>query len=282
MKSEPPYLYVHDNPINHVDPSGLIPPLPPPRPGGDPEQDLWALVEAARSVYSKQGLVVNCRKQKDDGQHPSDTVGDIFVDFVCEYGPNPRVFREYDRLTQELKKTHVVSEIRDEFYNSPPWQQGVEGGKRFVTAFFWATVDKVMQGTSITHFLGGFSYKVRLVGSEVKFRIENNTNRQSGTRLIPGSGAGDSIEAALDRGESASEIFEKLVRGEIVSILTLKTREETNDLRNEGGGNFRQRFEWDEPFDECRFINRNPWTIIPGYPHFAPLYPHGGPWIMTE
>jgi hypothetical protein len=266
VESEPPYQYVRGNPVNLTDPSGWV--VKCNLPDGwkwmcDTEgtigdliakAPLVAAVQISRWAYSTNGLV-NCASTNDNGQHPSDTVDDVFVDFVCEYGRNPRRFSDNDQLTKELAQSSIVSKLRDKFYDSPPWNKGISGTEGFrVNQFIMATKDsiEIRRWNSVTHFLGGFRYDIKLVGSKIRFHIRNTTSRQSGTRIIPGSGGGGSIEEALNKGESFSTIRDKMIRGEITSILKSQTRNETNNDQGVGGGSYIQIFEWHEFFDLCK------------------------------
>ncbi len=270
VESEPPYAYVGGNVVNLTDPTGWVTKCNLPNGWkwmcdvegtiggfvGEPigKASLVAAVQFTQWAYSTNGFI-NCANIKDDGQLPSDTVDDVFVDFVCEYGPNPRHFSDNDQLTKELAQSHIISKLRNDFYNSPPWNEGISGTEKFrVNQFIMATKDsiEVRRWKSVTHFLGGFTYDIKLIGSKIKFHIRNTTGRQSGTRIIPGSGSGGSIEDALSRGETFWAIRDKVIRGEITSILRNQTRNETNNSQGVGGGNYIQIFEWRELFDLCK------------------------------
>jgi len=235
------YVYTENNPANLVDPSGLYPPFPQKR------IDFW------KWVYSKEGLI-KCSNSQDDGQHSCDTVADLFIDYVCEYGPETRVFDDDDLLTKQLATSRIVAELRQQFYQSG--ERGIKGEARFnVPEFLEATLDSfkkwdaadssgsrdvtyLLRFVDVTHWLGSFEYEVRKgTGDRIRFWVKNETNLASGTRN-PGVFEGVSLEEIMANPDLASL--------DIVSVLKPKTRAETVDP--EGGGTMYQIFLWYEPY----------------------------------
>ena len=107
------YIYVGNNPLNVKDPTGLFPspefPWPWKWPAG-------MVVDLVKGSYCKIGLFRFCFFNPDNGQWPSDTVDDLFTDFVCEYGPEHRRFYANAHLTQQLARSYTVHMLRWRFY----------------------------------------------------------------------------------------------------------------------------------------------------------------------
>jgi RHS repeat-associated protein len=235
------YVYAENNPTNLVDPSGLYPPFPQKR------IDFW------KWVYSQDGLI-ECSRYRDDGQHSYDTVADLFIDYVCEYGPETRIFNETDLLTKQLAASRIIAELRQQFRQSG--EQGIRGEKRFnIPEFLGATLDSfktwdvsnssrgldityLLKFVDVTHWLGSFEYEVRKGPEDrIRFWVKNETNLASGTRN-PGVFEGVSLEEIMENPDLASL--------STISVLKPKTRTET--VYPEGGGTMYQIFLWYEPY----------------------------------
>jgi hypothetical protein len=226
------------------------------------DMSLGQTIRLAKHVYSKQGAF-NCEAVPDDGRYLStDTVSDLWYDYLCERGPEQRTFDGDDPLTRELAAAELVDQIRREFY-----QQDVgktEGALKFnVGEFMSATLDmllKVKQQPekiefSLTHFMGSFSYSVERVGDRLHFTVENQTDLASGTHLplrFPDAGYTQSLEGLVaEKPQLADAFLMELLQSNrypIISVLEAKSRDETREAVAEGGGNLRQTFTWSEPY----------------------------------
>ena len=225
-------------------------------------------VELAKSVYSQAGWLYICAFHHDDGQWPSDEVGDLLRDYVCEYGPSPRYFYADAHLTQQLARSYTIHQLREKFYGgeiADGEQRGYEFG---IPEFFWATIDTLLESdwvfnqgppVNVTHFLGSFEYTISQSGSdEVRFLVDNETELASGTRIppilggvLPTSAEARSVEEVIEEYPllwlaPLSTIIDFFP---IISILKPQTREETSGL--EGGGTMEQVFVWREQYFAC-------------------------------
>lgn len=269
--------YVGGNPVNWVDPSGRCP--APGVPECDdpwlPFRDWWengpigtytgplgyyrAFVHFWRWVYRKDNSTWNCdvngdgQYNDDDGiNNPSDTSYDLVRDFVCEYGPQTRYFNEQDQSTKNLRNSAGITIARNKFY----WfgkDTGVKEDERkfgVYEALIEANLDLPFD-RGVSHILGGYSYKIERLGPLLRFRVENNMTRESGTR-VPLSYEGITHEDILDN--------PSLIGAPVVSVLRPQPREQTIDPV--GGGNMRMIYYWHEFYDECR----HPIILYPNAP----------------
>ena len=228
-------------------------------------------VELAKSVYSKAGWLYVCALHPDDGQWPSDEIGDLLLDFVCEYGEAQRDFQADAHLTQQLAKSYTIHRLREEFYQGG----GQDLAKEYsfgISEFFWATIDTLLdsdwvfnQGPplNITHFLGTFDCRItRSSSNKVGFRIQNVTDLASGSRIPPILGGVDpnvrrdwtSVEKVLEEHPFLwpAPLMTIVDFFPVLSILEPKTREETGGfLGLEGGGEMKQVFVWQEQYFAC-------------------------------
>jgi RHS repeat-associated protein len=109
-----PYQYGYSDPVLRTDPSGFSPCLTC--------TPIWIRmmtegIKFAQSVYDKQGISRDCTVTLDDGQNDlTDTVHDLYTDFICEYGSRSRFYPFNARLTQELYRTRAIIDYRATFY----------------------------------------------------------------------------------------------------------------------------------------------------------------------
>ncbi len=272
------WLYADANPINHVDPYGKF------SLDFDLEIPAWLAVLTAKTLYSKAGPIKFCLSHPDDGQFNTDSVDDLFTDFVCEYGPANRKFSGYDHLTLQLAKTMTINNLRWQYYKG--WLDPTVHTYSFDNfAFIFATIDTWKEGdqvhsvvspisipVNITHFLGSFEYKIEQSGSSrIKYQVFNDTTLESGTRIPPILGGVDpnqvqkrfSIEEIIWQNPLlANKSVARLIdEYPIISILKSKNREETSFV--EGGGNMEQTFTWYERYDPC--LMNYPWPAVLEY-----------------
>jgi len=267
------YIYAKNNSVLLADPSGLVslsPSLFPPQLG----PTIGEMIDFFEWLYRKDGLI-SCSSIP-DCLSPWDTAWDLFVDFVCEYGPEHRHFDADDYLTYELAASILVYNVRQQFYREGG--QHLSGEMRFnVGEFLLASWDLYLlapfKGTvglllgqepiNITHFLGTWDkYEVTLSGSDrVKFVIVNRTERASGSHF-PGRFPPEYTEyletLAAENPELRSEAaIPFIISNPVISVLAPKSRGETIDP--EGGGTTWQTFTWTERYLGCN----NLWHLPP-------------------
>lgn len=232
-------------------------------------------IKLARLIYSRQGTF-DCSAVPDDHRYlPTDSVRDLWYDYLCERGPQVRHFDGSAGLTRELAQAEMIDRIRREFYRMDG--DVISDTMKFNTEeFVSATLDMLLKARmnpetiefSLTHFMGSFTYSVRREADRVRFTVANQTDLASGTHLplrFPDAGYTQSLETLLAQEPQLEDAFLLEVvqsnRYPIISILEAKTREETRDAVAEGGGNFEQTFTWTEPY-LAEFEALPPW---PGY-----------------
>lgn len=219
-------------------------------------------LKLARLIYAKHGTF-DCDMVPDDGQYlSSDRVRDLWYDYLCERGPEQRVFDGDDPLTRELAASELVDQIRRAYYQE---QADISGAtmKFNVGEFMSATVDMLLKARkgpedvefSLTHFMGSFTYSVERLGDRLYFTIENRTDLASGTHLplrFPDAGYTASLEMLVAQEPQLADAYLlELVQSNkfpIISVLEAKSRQETRDEVDEGGGNLHQTFTWSEPY----------------------------------
>jgi hypothetical protein len=213
-------------------------------------------LDLARTMFS-QGEVFDCSVESPTRQPlPTDTVRELWFDYLCHRGPEHRYLNGHDLLTHDLAASELVDRIRRQFYSGEPLDE--ETLQFNIPEFLSATVDmiSVMQARqryefSITHFIGSFDYSVTREGDRVRFEIHNQTDRASGTHIplrFPDDGYTLSLEELVREKPLLADAFllEVIHSGKypIISILEAKSRAETST--GEGGGNFLQTFTWTE------------------------------------
>jgi len=287
------YVYVRNMPTLLTDPSGLVPPPPhpPPSPSLHPDMTVGELIEFFDWVYDKNGFLM-CGSMPDDGQHPTDIVWDLFVDFVCERGPVHRHFNAYDPLTKELARSSLIHDIRQRFYEgdaAPIPKTEVEFGPR---GFLQATLDNLIAGyaddfihdwpgdsnwrvralhafqhANIIHFMGSFDYEVSLVNSAmVKFSVTNYTGRASGSHFPGRFEEEETLESLVaQHPELASErAVSVILSNPVISVLYDRPRSRT--YGSMGGGTVQQTFMWLEPYPLMGCTNwLPPWPLVLEY-----------------
>ena len=267
-QTQNPYVYVGNNPVRHMDPSGLAPSPPPPawplvlwltflphRPSPIlPSATVGQAIDFWDWVYRKDGGLVDCDWSRFwSFRKETMSAWNLFQEFVCEVGPERRGFEAEDRLTRELAASRIVHEkLRKPFLLGGC--RSIHGREmRFGLAkVLLATQDWVNaeHAINITHFLGSFEYDVvALSPFKARFVIRNRTDRSSGSHIagrfpkkaqyLENIGSG---EEWLNR--RADEIV--YYQPAVVSILRPKHRVETIDP--EGGGDTWQIFTWEEDF----------------------------------
>lgn len=274
--------YALDNPTRYADPAGSAP-LPliaflMSRSAGE-------AVMYAKLFYSKAGSLRKCASEPGHGHSPSNmTVDDLLTDYICERGKTPLQFKGDARLTQQLARSSILQQLRTRFFATG--KQYLKGRQYFDNSeFLGATIDSLHEGDpvrfvlplkrlNITHFLGTFDYEIKRSGFDVHFRITNDTELRSGTRVPPIlGGVHPSQEASATTVEDiiAANPFLASVplpiiiaTNPVISVLSMKRRDETRGL--EGGGTMKQVFEWKEqhPFkcDPLPLALLSPLTVI--------------------
>jgi len=263
------YVYVRNNPVVFADPSGLVPPPPFPAPW----PTIGEIVDYAEWLYRKDGLI-QCTT-KPDSQSPFDTAWDLFVDFVCEYGPEHRHFGSHDYLTLELAQSALVHMLRLRFYLGGG--QPLSGEMRFnVGEFLLAWVDYLAFASgsqqrghvpvNITHFLGSWDrYEVALSEpGKLKFVITNRTDRSSGSH-IPGRFPPEYnwyLDTLVQQSPelASAPAIPFILAYSVVSVLSPKSRAETVDP--EGGGTMWQTFTWEERYPVLGCSGLMPWPNV--------------------
>jgi RHS repeat-associated protein len=248
-----PYAYAQNRPIDLTDPSGLSPIYP----------TIGAVISFWEWAYSKDGWGACDILYKDDGlQLPTDTVGDLIFDYLCERGPDSRTFRASDGLTWDMARSALTDKIRRKFYRGE-LDQSKE--MDFDMAEFWAATVDFLEirypqfPIPIAHFLGGWN-EVKIVPEDgkstrrLRWTIVNQTDRASGTHL-----------PLRHQDQGYRQYLEDLVRKDpelalmpagyewtlpIISVLRPKSRTETSDAvtPKEGGGAYQEIFTWTEDY----------------------------------
>lgn len=232
-------------------------------------------VALAKTSYLKIGPFARCFLYP-DVQSSADTVADLFLDYVCEYGPSHRFFYADAFLTRQLSRSVSVHRLRMAFYQSggatlKNLDPGAEfGNLEFVLATvnslpLWPIVgqpvwDFARSPFDITHFMGTYGYHINKVPGvdRARFEITNQTDLASGSRIPPLMGGVevhdiDKLNAVYvedlitDNPSLGSKHLAWIVQHyDVISILHPRTRDETEGLQ--GGGTMRQTFIWYEAY----------------------------------
>ena len=266
-----PYSYTVNNPANLVDPSGHY----SLRSMGVIWPSIGKLVEFAEWTMSKRGLI-NCDRFSDDRRDSRDDVAfDLFVDFVCEYGPKRRRFTEDDYLTSELAASSVIHQLRRHFYRlggqsliGEEWRfNAPQYGLAFLDLAY-VNIKGTPVGINLTHFLGSFNkYEVQRIGGKIRFTIENRTDRSSFTH-IPARFPPEYfmyLETEIEQNPDlySANVLLYTLANPVISVLKPMAREETSDyaVPSEGGGNMSQIFTCEEIALDCGEW-RLPWPLV--------------------
>jgi len=109
------YQYGYSNPVTMYDPGGLIVGFRCEMLDVCPGTYFFdRRVSDALSIYSKDTW--GCFFRSDDGTADDDDIGDLWIDFIYEFGERDRVFGATARLTQELAQTKLIADFRAQFY----------------------------------------------------------------------------------------------------------------------------------------------------------------------
>ena len=209
------------------------------------------LFDLANFAYNKNNPFWNCYDSSTGRAHlqepsPNDNWYDIVRDFVCEYGPNPRLFTNRDAIAHSIMRSSFMTRARHDFF-----MHGKRSGTRSFgnpIAFFEAEMDhsRNLDHAGAGRILGTYSYQITRKGSDVFYMLWNNMSRESGSR-IP-IRAKFSLEELLQNGslDPQTPLF-NIPR--VKSILQSKERYQTVDP--EGGGNLYMAIMWHEFIPVC-------------------------------
>ena len=250
--------YVEGNPVNYTDPTGNVVCFPGAIGSvlvGTHSFTVGTVIELCKLQYSKTwGLqlypdndgIKEC-PQNDLWAKPN-TVTGLYIDWLCERGPETVEFYGTDPLTQELAHSAIVAGIRSKFYEDRNVsEQILDFG---AVAFAEATLDSAInQKISITHFMGSFKYRIQpLSNGRLSFWISNDTERASGSHFIGRFEPyyqGSLEELVKLRPELRGRVVETVTsQYNVISVLKAKTRSETTG--DEGCGKMTQTFTWSE------------------------------------
>jgi hypothetical protein len=224
-------------------------------------------LQLARSMFSQQEVFDCSTEPQDRLPLPSDTVKELWLDYLCHRGPEHRMLDGSTTLTHDLARSELVDQIRRQFYSGEPLDEATLYFN--IPEFLSATVDMLtmMQELqryefSITHFIGSFDYSVIREGDRIRYVVHNQTDRSSGTHIplrFPEGGYTLSLEELVRQKPTLANAFmlEVIHSGKfpIVSILEAKSRSDM--LPGEGGGNFTQTFTWTE--QDLNLTELPPW-----------------------
>jgi RHS repeat-associated protein len=264
-----PYQYAYSNPVRWTDPSGFMICTDGEICRLGREMVIFTMMGIASQIYDKGTW--GCALRTDDGIFDTDTIDNLWMDYICEFGPRDRVFGQHTRLTKELAQTQRIANMRAQFYaqNGQPLTSDI-GDQMNPSGFGDAKVLDVFrtgQPITITDFLGGFnSWSVTRQQSAsgqdvVRFEIYNETTLASGTRIgfkkegteelsylryylnpAPYNRDGSSVVDTLQIDTS---------RYSLITVLSAKESRNPDNRWGTGGGTMTQRFVWEEPYDPC-------------------------------
>ncbi len=280
------YVYAMGNPVNRIDPSGLVS-------FGLTGHEAFSLcfdihtgskgILAAKyldiSFISAQLAVDICKAAYSrgawfpfkwsfnlEGGHPT-TAHELFGRYVFETGDTTLFFDATQPLTEELAVSSLIQRVREMYYH--PIGQTTEnvyrGGEtqqpteyRFKAVEYAATLlldsrnswDK--PSLPISQFIGSFWFQVKTTKEgRVGFRIDNDTTLESGTHI---GGRFDTYFGSVEEHIVGNPLLANLPVWSVItfssklSILRPLTRGDTRGFR--GGGNLVQTFVWSERRDE--------------------------------
>jgi hypothetical protein len=227
-------------------------------------------VDMARFMFSKEGAF-SCSSNPYNERLSTETVTDLWYDYLCERGPHQRTFTGSDSLTIELAQSELLDQIRRQYYSGQPLDQSTLYFN--IPEFFSASTDMLLLlqqrerlEFSITHFIGSFDYSVTVDGDRLQFEIQNQTDRSSGTHIptrFPEEGYTETLEHLMQINPAIGDtfLFELISSAKypIIAVLDTKTREETTG--DEGGGVFEQIFTWTERLTD--------YADLPAWPQYV-------------
>jgi hypothetical protein len=193
-------------------------------------------LQLARSMFSQQEVFDCSTEPKDRQPLPSDTVKELWLDYLCHRGPEHRTLDGRTTLTHDLARSELVDQIRRQFYSGEPLDEATLYFN--IPEFLSATVDMLTMmhelqryEFSITHFIGSFDYSVIREGDRLRYVIHNQTDRSSGTHIplrFPEGGYTLSLEELVRQKPALDNAFMLEVihsgKSPIISILEAKNR----------------------------------------------------------
>ncbi|MEK6588327.1 MAG: hypothetical protein AABY97_05750, partial [Chloroflexota bacterium] len=192
--------------------------------------------------------------------------------------------------TAELARSYSIYQLRQRFYENGGYLK--PGGVGFgLEDYLYAKLDIVFAGyeptnfilviatpMNVTDFIGSYNYQVyRTAHGTVRYDIENTTSLESGTRLAPRESL---LDVSLEQYWSDPEAYKDR---KIVSILSSKTTRDATTWYGVGGGDYTQRFSWEEPYNGrnvSRVLRQLGWEFSVEPPCRLPVArgrPVGGP-----
>ncbi|MBU1661251.1 MAG: RHS repeat-associated core domain-containing protein [Chloroflexi bacterium] len=304
------YLYAGANPINRIDPSGLVSVSSLTGPAAFSMCfNLHSLGKGwlLRNIDALDAIEI-CKKGFDqnswnrswfnfNGDLPT-TGQDLFGWYLFEHGDDHLVFNGPEFLNYDLASSKLLDNKRIGYYTSGGTDKPVEyefyNNEQAQCFMDFAHMLNPNSVIPVTCVLGSFYYQIKTLdmGEYVGFRIDNRTDLSSGSHY-----AGhfpkkyeNSVEGLFERGEiTGLESLYSLYKDErlgLLSILKPRTRGQTQVYRDVtgfqlGGGIMDQTYVWKEKRDSCRYsrfdflysdIEIEPWYDYKAYTD--PVYGH--------
>ncbi|MBE0411756.1 MAG: RHS repeat-associated core domain-containing protein, partial [Anaerolineales bacterium] len=277
-----PWVYSFANPINLTDPTGYLPQpnfcLHSVFASGNLPITAETAVRMCQDFYSMDTWkpYIDCNKRSQDPWVKRDRVSGLFIDYLCELGPETVDYYANDKLTKELAKSNLVNEVRRKFYPTgvdipislPQLDRQVnfEGFQVFMSTLELIaknTGSYMLPDMNITHFLGSVDFAIyNLPSDRIGIYVHNRTDLSSGThfpmRYEPEYRS--SVEDIISKfPHLKKEQLQTIVNQyPVISILNDRTRSETQGMR--GGGNMDQVFVWSEKRLNCT-TKKLPWPV---------------------